>query len=122
MSLPVTIVEGVLGLAFLGAGGSKLMGVKMHVENFQRWGYPQWFRSVTGAVEVVGGVGMLAGIGLRWLGPLAGLWLTATMLGAVLTHVRAHESVGKMAPAAVLLVLALVVVVLGWPSLSQQFA
>jgi len=44
------------------------------------------------------------------------------MLGAVLTHVRAHESVGKMAPAAVLLVLALVVVVLGWPSLSQQFA
>ncbi|HEY8742162.1 MAG TPA: DoxX family protein [Chloroflexota bacterium] len=121
MSVAVQIVEGVLGLAFLGSGVGKLLGAKTYVEGFQRWGYPQWFRSVTGAVEVVGGVAMLAGIGLHWMGPLAGLWLTATMLGAVLTHVRVHDSVAKMAPAVVLLVLALVVVVLGWPSLSQQF-
>ena len=43
-----------LGLAFLGAGGSKLAGAQMHVENFARWGYPAWFQYVTGLIEVLG--------------------------------------------------------------------
>lgn len=47
-------LSGLVNLAFLMAGGTKLAGVEMHTENFARWGYPNWFKYVTGSVELMG--------------------------------------------------------------------
>lgn len=79
---------GVLGLRalltviFLLAGVSKLIGVEFMVEMFETIGLGQWFRYVTGAVEV-GSAALLWLPGFQAIG--AGL-LTLTMIGAALAH------------------------------------
>lgn len=79
------IVRGVrilLALAFGAAGVAKLAGVPQMVQVFDAIGIGQWFRYVTGAVEVVGAVLLL----VPATGFFGGLLLTATMIGAVATH------------------------------------
>lgn len=54
MHITFIVLQAILGLMFLMAGLMKL-GAKQRVEMFQHYGYPQWFRVVTGIVEIVGG-------------------------------------------------------------------
>jgi uncharacterized membrane protein YphA (DoxX/SURF4 family) len=49
----------VLGLAFLAAGGSKLAGAPAMVAMFAKIGFGQWFRILTGLLEVAGAIGLL---------------------------------------------------------------
>ncbi|HEX5746374.1 MAG TPA: DoxX family protein [Archangium sp.] len=93
-----------LAVAFLGAGGSKLAGVAPHPESFVRWGFPLWFMYVTGATEVVAALLLLVP---RTATLGAGLYV-GTMVGAVLTHLKAGEASHVGAPI-VFLVLAVVV-------------
>lgn len=75
-------LRALLTLAFVGAGTAKLMGVDMMVATFDAIGVGQWFRYVTGAIEVGGAI-------LLWLPRrqvLAASLLGATMVGAVLAH------------------------------------
>ncbi len=71
-----------LTLAFVAAGGAKLAGVDMMVATFDQIGVGQWFRYVTGIIEIGGAI-------LLWLprrqAIAAGL-LGCTMVGAVLSH------------------------------------
>ena len=71
-----------LALAFLAAGSSKLAGAAPMVATFEKIGIGQWFRYVTGGVEVSGAILLLI--------PMAGfagaLLLLATMIGATITH------------------------------------
>ncbi len=111
----VTItLEVLLGLAFVGAGASKLVGAEQMVDDFVRFKYPRWFMYFTGAVEGIGALGLLAGIFVPVLALLGGSLLAATMVGAVFTHIRAGDSVSRTLPPVVLLVLALAVIVLVW--------
>lgn len=71
-----------VSLAFLAAGLAKLAGVEMMVGTFEAVGVGQWFRYVTGLIEV-GSVVLLWVPGLQLVG--AGL-LVCTMIGAVLAH------------------------------------
>lgn len=71
-----------LALAFGAAGAAKLAGVSQMVQVFDAIGVGQWFRYVTGAVEVVGAVLLL----VPAAGFFGGLLLSATMIGAVATH------------------------------------
>ena len=41
---------------FLAAGSAKLVGVQMMIDIFNTIGLGQWFRYVTGAIEVIGGI------------------------------------------------------------------
>jgi uncharacterized membrane protein YphA (DoxX/SURF4 family) len=75
-------VQGILAAAFLAAGSAKLAGVPYMVDLFAQIGLGQWFRVVTGAVEVTGAVALL----VPGLAPIGALWLGATMVGAVTTH------------------------------------
>ncbi len=71
-----------VSVAFLAAGLAKLAGVEMMVGTFEAIGVGQWFRYVTGLIEV--GSAILLWIpGLQFIG--AGL-LVCTMIGAVLAH------------------------------------
>ena len=94
-------LSGLVGLAFLMAGGTKLAGVEMHVENFLRWGYPNWFMYVTGSVELLGAV-LIVIPRTRFYGAVL---LLATMVGAILTHIQANK-IGAIPVPFVLLVLA----------------
>lgn len=82
MKYVILAIKAVLTLAFVAAGLSKLAGVEMMVATFDAVGVGQWFRYVTGIIEV-GGAALLWVRGLRGFGALA---LTATMVGAVLAH------------------------------------
>jgi putative oxidoreductase len=75
-------LQGIVAVAFLAAGGAKLAGVPFMVDLFQQIGLGQWFRVVTGVVEVTGAVALL----IPGLASIGGLWLGFTMVGAVATH------------------------------------
>ena len=53
------ILSGLVALAFLGAGGAKLAGAAAMVELFDKVGRGQWFRYLTGLLEVAGAIGLL---------------------------------------------------------------
>ncbi len=76
-------LQGIIAAAFLAAGAAKLAGVPFMVDLFEQIGIGQWFRVLTGVVEVVGAVALL----VPGLASLGALWLGGTMIGAVATHV-----------------------------------
>lgn len=98
--------QAVLGLVGLGVGGAKITHQEDQVEDFQRFGYPQWFRIVTGLVETGAGIGLLVGLlwrpELAWIG---GILLSGVMIGAVVTHIRTGDPPSKTAIPAVLFLL-----------------
>src|SRR5487761_2633054 len=62
--------------AFLAAGGAKLAGVPQMV------GVGQWFRYVTGLLEVLGGIGLL----IPRVTFYAAALLAIVMVGAIISH------------------------------------
>ncbi len=71
-----------IALVFGAAGAAKLAGVPQMIQIFDAIGFGQWFRYVTGAIEVSGAVLVLISSKSFW----GGLLLSATMAGAVFTH------------------------------------
>jgi putative oxidoreductase len=72
----------ILTLAFVGAGGGKLVGVEMMVMTFDQIGFGQWLRYLTGLIEVLG-------VALLWMPRkqvIGAALLGGTMVGAVMTH------------------------------------
>jgi len=67
---------------FLFAGSSKLAGQAMMVQTFDAIGIGQWFRYLTGTIEVAGAA-LLFIPSLAFFGAVA---LAVTMVGAVITH------------------------------------
>lgn len=75
-------LQGIVAAAFLAAGAAKLAGVPFMVQLFDQIGFGQWFRIVTGVVEIIGALALL----YPGLASIGGLWLGGTMVGAVATH------------------------------------
>ena len=83
----IPVVQGLLGLLFVGAGSAKLIGIDIAKKDFERYGYPEWFRFVTGGIEGIAGLGLLVGLVFApILAVLGGILISATMIGAILTH------------------------------------
>ncbi len=76
-------LQGILAAAFLAAGSAKLAGVPYMVDLFEQIGVGQWFRLATGVVEITGAVALV----FPGLASIGALWLGATMVFAVATHV-----------------------------------
>jgi putative oxidoreductase len=72
------ILAVVLALVFTLAGGTKLIGVPGMVTEFAQIGIGQWFRYITGLVEVSGAIGLLIPRFRFW----AALQIAAVMVGA----------------------------------------
>ena len=64
------------------SGGLKLAGVPAMVALFDAIGVGQWFRHVTGAIEVISAVALL----VPSLAAFGALLLVPTMVGAIATH------------------------------------
>ena len=76
------VLQLLAALIFLAAGGAKLAGVDQMIEVFGKIGWGQWFRYLTGAVEVIGAV-LLIVQNRAWQGALLLAWV---MLCAILFH------------------------------------
>jgi putative oxidoreductase len=96
----------VVAAAFFAAGAAKLAGVPLMIQIFDQIGVGQWFRIVTGVVEIVGALALV----YPGMAAIGGLWLGFTMVCAVATHVFVLYS--SPAPAAVLLALNALIVYL----------
>jgi putative oxidoreductase len=83
---------------FLLAGGLKLTGAPAMVALFGAIGVGQWFRYLTGTIEVVSAVALL----VPAFAPFGALVLVPTMIGAIATHLFIVG--GSPAPATVLLI------------------
>src|SRR5205807_898045 len=81
--------SGLLAALFVFSGVAKLIGVQAVVEGFNHLGFPSWFRFLIGAIEVIGGVGLL----IPRYAAEAASFLIMIMLGAIFTCIHAGESV-----------------------------
>lgn len=97
----------IIALAFVAAGGAKLAGAPPMVQIFEAIGIGQWFRFLTGALEIVGGILVLLPRASRYGATL----LACVMTGAIITHVFVIG--GNPVPAAILFTLNLIVLWLG---------
>lgn len=103
-SIALWLLQILLAVAFLGAGFSKLSGAPPMVTLFENIGMGQWFRYVTGALEIVGAILLL----IPRLSGVGALLLTGVMLGAVGSHF-VFPIGGSLVPALVLLLLSAIV-------------
>lgn len=115
MNVVLWIIAGLLAVAFLGAGMMKLIQPKEKLAA-SGMGWAEQFPP--GAIKLIGGLEVLAAIGLILpaaldiapvLVPLAALGLVLMMVGAAITHARRNEA-QAIGFNIVLLVLAAVVV------------
>lgn len=92
----IWVLQIIAAAAFLTAGSLKLIGAPRMILIFDHIGVGQWFRYVTGAVEVTGGLALL----FPKTAAFGGLLLAATMICAIYTHLAIIG--GTPIPAAVL--------------------
>lgn len=103
-------ITALLTLAFVAAGIAKLIGAEMMVATFDAIGWGQWFRYVTGAIEV-GSAALLWVPGMQWIGAAL---LTCTMIAAVLFHLLVLGP--SFVPALILGVLSAIVLIARKPT------
>ena len=114
MDVVLWIIAGLLALAFLGAGLTKLAQPKEKLAQTMGWveDFPPGVVKLIGALEVLAAVGVILPAAIDVvpvLVPLAAVGLIALMLGAAITHGRRRET-PMIAVNLVLLALAAVVV------------
>jgi putative oxidoreductase len=105
--------QAALALMFLFAGAAKFTS-PMWPRMFTRWGYPDHFYLVVGAIEVAAGLALL----VPRLASAAALTLLVVMAGAGLTHLRhgEHERFAQI------VVMSLMLVVVAYGRRSDAFA
>jgi uncharacterized membrane protein YphA (DoxX/SURF4 family) len=116
MSIALWVAQGLLAVAFLAAGATKLRQPKVKLaQNNMAWveDFSQGAIRLISAAEVLGALGLvlpaLTGV-LPWLTPLAALGLALLMTGAAYTHLRRKEGSAVVPPTVLLLLAALVAV------------
>ena len=97
------VAQVALALAFVMSGGSKLAGAQAMVSLFDRIGLGQWFRYVTGAIELTSGIALL----IPSAAIFGAMLLIPTMIGAIVVNMFVVPA--SPVPPLVLLLLAAVV-------------
>ncbi|WP_025785291.1 DoxX family protein [Sporosarcina sp. D27] len=109
MEIILNVLQGVLIFLFLFAGFGKVTGSQMHIENFNTWGLPQWFRVVTGIIEVAGAALLIIGYWVPISVLIGALLLGITGVGGILTHIRMKDSFKETAMILLLTILSFIV-------------
>ncbi|MTT31808.1 DoxX family membrane protein [Terrilactibacillus sp. BCM23-1] len=99
----------ILGIMFTFLGFSALAGAKKALENFDHLKLPNWFRYLTGLVQLIGALSMIVGIWIPVLAAFGGLWLLITMIVAAALHFRVKQPLSSTVPAIVVGILSLIV-------------
>ena len=109
-SLDLAIV--LLAISFLGYGLACLFTKHMRAE-FLRYGVPQ-FRILVGSLEVLAGVGLLAGYWLPLVQIIASGGLAVLMFLGCCVRVRIRDSITQIAPAFLFCLLSLYIFTTLW--------
>ncbi|MFC9540283.1 DoxX family protein [Lysinibacillus sp. NPDC056959] len=112
MTILAWILQGILALMFLMAGTGKTFGSKMHIEGFKHWQLPQWFRVVTGIIELGAAILLIIGYWNNTVAIIGAAILVAVGVGGVITHVRVKDPMKATATILVLGVLALILLLI----------
>jgi putative oxidoreductase len=110
LNVVLWILQLLAASAFLLAGGLKLAGAEPMVAMFDKVGLGQWFRYLTGGMEVTGAILLLIPATVT----LGGALLAVTMVGAIATHLFILG--GSPVPAIVLFVMVGTVTWYRWPA------
>lgn len=102
-TIALWVTQVLLAAMFLFAGGSKLAGAPAMVKLFAAIGWGQWFRYVTGTIEITAAVALL----IPSAAIFGAILLIPTMVGATIANLFLGQT---PAPPLVLLLLALAVV------------
>jgi putative oxidoreductase len=81
-NIALWIAQILLAGMFLMAGGSKLAGAPQMVAMFEKVGFGQWFRYLTGLLEVVSAILLV----IPWLAGIGATVMVVVMIGAVIAH------------------------------------
>lgn len=108
MTVLFIVLQSLLAAYYVFSGTAKMIGAKYWVDIFNNLGISQWFRVVTGVVQLIGSALLIIGYWYPEAVMWACIWLGITMLMACLAHFRVKDSIGKTAPA--LLFTALVII------------
>ena len=104
--IAVWVLSGLLAAIFLFAGATKLLGAEVEIRDFAAWRYPDWFRLVIGAIEVVSAVLLL----IPQAAYLGAAGISGVLLWAGYTFVvRVPEESGRAPLTLTLLAMAVVV-------------
>ena len=101
MNIALWIVQALLALLFLFAGGMKLVTPVEEMMKQMPLPLPGWFVLFTGVVEVLGAIGLILPCLLRirpGLTPLAAAGLAIVMIGATVYTVAAGEVASALMP------------------------
>ncbi|ANY76256.1 DoxX family protein [Paenibacillus ihbetae] len=115
------VIQSLLILYYLFSGSAKVMGAKYWVDIFNTLRLPQWFRIVTGLVQLVGAIVLIIGYWVDGAVAWAGIWLGITMLVAFLAHIRVKDPFGKTVTPVVFLVLIIILTFINADGLSLSF-
>lgn len=97
----------VLIVSFLVYGARCLFAEAMVVE-FKRWGVSK-LRHITGVLEILGALGLVAGQWLPWLGLLSAAGLSLLMVCGLLVRLRIKDSFLQTLPAVIYLTVSVLV-------------
>lgn len=101
------VFQVLLFLVFVAAAVPKVLGASEEMR--EHLGVAPWFWTVTAIAELIGAVGMAVGLRFPRLAATSGVWISAIMAGAVVSHLRVGDPAANLVPPAVLLALALTV-------------
>jgi uncharacterized membrane protein YphA (DoxX/SURF4 family) len=121
MTVFAIVLQSLLIFYYVFSGTAKVAGAKYWADIFNNLGLPQWFRIVTGFVQLVGAAVLVIGYwnasAIAW----GGIWLGITMLAAVLAHLRVKDPFGKTIPPVVFLVLIILLTAMNADGLMHSF-
>ncbi len=103
MQLSITIAAALSSVCFLLYGAS-LLGSRAMVAEFERYHLAP-YRTLTGALEIAAGAGLLAGLRFRPLLLLSAGGLAGMMLGGLVVRLRVSDPLVSAIPALLLLCL-----------------
>lgn len=109
---PLLIIECLLALMFLAAGLNNTLGNKKMVEGFKEFRLPQWFRVITGLMQLIGVAPLVIGFWEVSWAAWAGIWFCIMMLCAVVVHLHVKDSFSQLLPAIIMMILAISVILL----------
>lgn len=96
MTIFIWVLQGLLAAMFLMAAVGKLTGSSMHRGVFDHLRLPQWFRVVTGLVELTGSVLLVVGYWQEMFIVSGSLILGVTAIGGMLAHIRVKDGFKDM--------------------------
>ncbi|MEY2672329.1 MAG: hypothetical protein RLZZ508_206 [Actinomycetota bacterium] len=109
MNIALIVLGSLLAIASIGSGFGKLKKVPQVMQSMEAVGVKPNQVPVLAALEIAGGLGLIAGIWIQPLGQLAAVCLALYFVGAVFSHLAKKHKVAEFGPAFAILLIAIAV-------------